>query len=87
MRVAEPWSSIRNDATDCWEIRNTEGRLIAFVPQGDRSDEVLEQLRVRDMIVAAPGLVAAAAWHLKRPSPDTKDFLSRQLRLATGGHA
>lgn len=83
MPIVETWTSTRNDALDVFEITNAQGRLVAMIPIGNTSAEVMAQLKVRDLIIHSPALLGASHWHLERQDTASRSFLERAVRLAS----
>jgi hypothetical protein len=81
------WNSIRNDALDSFEIRNASGRLVALLPIGETAREVEAQQRVRDLVLAAPFLLAAVRHYLEAPDETRRVLLREAVAAATGSSA
>lgn len=54
------WTSVRDDDSDAYQIIDPSERLIASVPIGATKGDMARQHFVRDLVLAAPTLLATA---------------------------
>lgn len=84
------WSIVRDDDSDAYQVIDTAEHLVASVPIGTSKQQIAKQHFVRDLVVAAPTLLATAKTVLDelntdQPNLDTcRGLLERAIAAARG---
>lgn len=84
------WTIVRDDDSDAYQVIDTTEHLIASVPIGTTKQDITRQHYVRDLIVAAPTLLASAKHALAELSADKPNLdacramLERAISAARG---
>lgn len=84
------WTVVRDDDSDAYQIIDPTERLVASVPIGTSKQDVNRQRYVRDLIAAAPLLLASAKQVLAVLQSDEPDLaachavLNRAISAARG---
>jgi hypothetical protein len=85
-----PWTVVRDDDSDTYQIVDTTEMVVASVPIGASKQDIHRQQAVRDLVVAAPSLFTAAQQalaQLNEPEPNLeacRALLWRAISAARG---